>query len=287
MVGAALAFSLMGVAVKAASSRYGAGELVMYRSLIGVAFMAALMRARGIAMRTRIPGLHLTRSLSGTVSLCLWFVAIGALPLGTAVTLNYTSSIWIAVFVLGGHLALKRRRLSAQDSALALAVLVGFAGVALVLQPAGTLGQWLPAAAGVASGLLAGVAYLQVQQLGHAGEPGERVVFYFALCGVLAGAGMTLFAGSGFSAHDAAGVALLLAIGVLATLGQWAMTRAYAIGRALANASLQYLGIGFSFLLGVWLFGDPVTPAAIAGMVLIVGAGIAAGRLARAPANPE
>jgi S-adenosylmethionine uptake transporter len=71
----------------------------------------------------------------------------------------------------------------------------------------------------------------------------------------------------------------LLATGLLATVAQWLMTRAYAIGRPLVNASLQYLGIVFSFGYGVWLFDDPVTPAALAGMALITGAGIAASRL--------
>jgi drug/metabolite transporter (DMT)-like permease len=66
----------------------------------------------------------------------------------------------------------------------------------------------------------------------------------------------------------------MLAIGLLATVAQMMMTRAYRIGRTLANASLQYLGIVFSFVFGVLLFDDPVTLSAIVGMVLIVGAGL-------------
>ena len=54
------------------------------------------------------------------------------------------------------------------------------------------------------------------------------------------------------------------------------MTRAYRIGRTLSNASLQYVGIVFSFGFGVLLFDDPVTWMALAGMVLIVIAGLAA-----------
>jgi len=76
---------------------------------------------------------------------------------------------------------------------------------------------------------------------------------------------------------------ILLAIGVLATVAQWMMTRAYTIGATLGNAALQYLGIGFSFVFGVTLFGDPVTLMALSGMALIVGAGIAA-TLLRQPA---
>ena len=60
---------------------------------------------------------------------------------------------------------------------------------------------------------------------------------------------------------------------MLATVAQLMMTRAYATGRTLVNASLQYLGIAWSFAYGVLLFDDPVTALAIAGMLLIVGAG--------------
>jgi S-adenosylmethionine uptake transporter len=71
-------------------------------------------------------------------------------------------------------------------------------------------------------------------------------------------------------------VGLLLAIGLLATMAQWLMTRAYATGATLGIAALQYLGIVYSFCLGVWLFHDPVTPLALAGMALIIAAGVAA-----------
>jgi S-adenosylmethionine uptake transporter len=52
------------------------------------------------------------------------------------------------------------------------------------------------------------------------------------------------------------------------------LTRAYARGSILVNASLQYLGIAFAFVYGVILFGDRMTLPAVAGMGLIVGAGV-------------
>jgi S-adenosylmethionine uptake transporter len=69
---------------------------------------------------------------------------------------------------------------------------------------------------------------------------------------------------------------LLLAIGLLATLAQWMLTRAYARGATLGIAALQYLGIVFSFAFGAILFHDAVTPLAVAGMLLIITAGVAA-----------
>ena len=76
--------------------------------------------------------------------------------------------------------------------------------------------------------MLAALAYLQVTALGRAGEPGLRIVFYFSLGGVVAGALWMLV--QGVSGHTPRGLALLLAIGVLATTAQMMMTRAYRIG---------------------------------------------------------
>ena len=59
-------------------------------------------------------------------------------------------------------------------------------------------------------------------------------------------------------------------------VAQLMLTRAYATGRTLVNASLQYLGIAWSFVYGVLLFDDKVTALAIAGMLLIAGAGLSA-----------
>jgi S-adenosylmethionine uptake transporter len=214
----------------------------------------------------------------------LWFFAISKLPLATAITLNYMSSVWMALFLLGGAVLLGASRV---DPRLVAAVLAGFAGVALILKPTLAPEQWMGALCGLLSGILSALAYLQVTALGRAGEPELRVVFYFSLCTAVAG-GLVAWVG-GFHAHQSLeGLGLLLATGLLATLAQVLMTRAYAIGRTLTNASLQYLGIAWSFVYGVTLFHDPMTLSALAGMLLIVGAGLAATLLRQRalPASP-
>ena len=277
MVIASLLFALMGVCVKLASARYAAGEIVLYRGLVGAASVALLTRWRGGSLRTTLPAMHFWRSLTGVCALCLWFYAIGHLPLATAMTLNYMSSVWMALFLIGGAVALGGSRI---DARLVCTVLVGFAGVACVLQPAIERDQLWGGLAGLLSGVLAAMAYLQVTALGRAGEPDYRVVFYFSIGGVVAGGLLSPLTG-GLHAHSLSGIALLLAVGLLATMAQLMITRAYAIGRTLVNASLQYLGIGWSFLFGVLWFDDPVTLLALTGMLLIVGAGIAAASLRR------
>ena len=275
MICATFLFAAMGVCVKYASDLYGAGEIVMYRGLVGVIGIALVARARGISLKTRVPGMHAWRSVVGVTSLTMWFYAIGHMPLATAVTLNYMSSVWMALFLIGGAVVLGAQRV---DPRLVATVLVGFVGVALVLQPSIDKDQMVPGVIGLGSGMLSALAYLQVATLGRAGEPELRVVFYFSIGGLVAGVAMSLLQGW-HAHHTLVGFALLAATGVFATAAQVLMTRAYAIGKPLSNASLQYLGIAFSFVFGIWLFHDPLTWMAVGGMVLIVGAGLAAARL--------
>jgi S-adenosylmethionine uptake transporter len=274
MICASFLFATMGVCVKFASAHYGAGEIVMYRGLVGTFGIALFAHLRGVSLRTRVPAMHAWRSAVGVAALALWFYAIGRLPLATAVTLNYMSSVWMALFLVGGAVVVGAQRV---DPRLVATVLVGFAGVALVLQPTIGRDQLVPGVVGLASGMLSALAYLQVTTLGRAGEPEIRVVFYFSLGSFVAGAGLA--AAGGWHGHTGWGIAQLFGAGVLATAAQVLMTRAYAIGRTLSNASLNYLGIAFSFAYGVWLFDDPLTWPALSGMALIVGAGLAATRL--------
>ncbi len=297
MLVASLLFALMGVCVKWAAALYPAGEIVLYRSLVGAVLIVMMARWRGIGLRTKLPAMHFWRSASGVAALVLWFYALGGLPLATAMTLNYMSSVWMALFLMckcgfatlliprggrpasaglgapiGGSVLLGR---GAIDGRLVAVVGIGFAGVALVLRPTIDQQQLWFGVTGLLSGVLAAMAYLQLTVLGRAGEPEERVVFYFSLGGAAVGV-LTLPFTGGLTAHTPRGALLLLAIGLLAAVAQLMMTRAYTIGRTLTNATLQYSGIAFGFILGVLLFDEVVTTMALAGMALIVVAGIGA-----------
>lgn len=271
MVIASLLFATMGVCVKLASAQYGAGEIVMYRGAIGAVMLLFWTRWQRGTLATRVPAMHFWRSLSGVIALSLWFYSIGKLPLATAITLNYMSSVWMALFLVGGAVMLGTARV---DGRLIGTVLLGFAGVSLILQPTLAQEQLWYGLVGLLSGMLAATAYLQVTALGRAGEPEYRIVFYFSLGGLAVGAATALW--SGLHGHTLRGAALLLAVGVLATVAQMMMTRAYSTGGTLVNASLQYLGIAYSFGYGIWLFDDPVHASSLVGMLLVVGAGLAA-----------
>jgi drug/metabolite transporter (DMT)-like permease len=275
MVLASLLFATMGVCVKLASAHYTTGEIVFYRGLVGALMMAGFARWQRGTLRTTVPAMHFWRSLSGVTALCLWFYAIGNLPLATAMTLNYMSSVWMALFLIGGAVMLGGQRV---DGRLIATILAGFGGVALILRPTIEQDQLWHGLIGLLSGMVSATAYLQVTALGRIGEPEYRIVFFFSIGGVAAGAATMLW--TGVTPHRTLeGPALLLAVGLLATVAQLMMTRAYSIGRPLVNASLQYLGIAFAFVYGVLLFDDRITWMAVAGMALIVVAGLGASML--------
>ena len=265
-------FATMGVCVKLASVDYPPGEIVFYRGLTGAVLMLLLARWQRGTLHTSVAAMHFWRSLSGVISLCLWFYAISKLPLATAMTLNYMSSVWMALFLVGGAVVLGSARV---DGRLIATVLLGFAGVGLVLRPTIDEQQLWYGLMGLLSGVIAATVYLQVTALGRAGEPEYRIVFYFSVGGVCAGA-LTLLWSGGLHTHTWKGAGLLFAVGALATVAQFLMTRAYSNGRTLVNASLQYLGIAFSFTYGVLLFNDSVTWMALLGMLLIMIAGLSA-----------
>ncbi len=282
MIAASILFATMGVCVKLASADYHPGEIVFYRGLIGAGALALLTRYRGGTLRTAVPGMHFWRGICGVAALGLWFYAIGHLPLATAMTLNYMSSIWMALFLIGGAVMLGTSRV---DGRLIGTVLMGFLGVALILRPTMEENQLWYGVIGLLSGVLSATVYLQVTALGRAGKPVYRIVFYFSLGGMAMGALSGLW--TGFHAHTWRGLALLVAVGVLATSAQMLMTRAYSTGKTLVNASLQYLVIVFAFVYGVVLFDDKITWMSVAGMVLITASGLAATLLRSKTAPPD
>ncbi|MCB2038908.1 MAG: EamA family transporter, partial [Ottowia sp.] len=96
MIAAAFFFSSMAVAIKYASAQFSPLEIVFYRGIVGVCFMAFIARGRGVSLRTEVPMMHVWRNIVGVSALVAWFYAIAKLPLATAMTLNYMSGIWVA-----------------------------------------------------------------------------------------------------------------------------------------------------------------------------------------------
>jgi drug/metabolite transporter (DMT)-like permease len=273
MIVAGLAFAAMGVFAKLGAEHFGSVELVFYRSIVGVLTLGLLARARRWPVATPHWRLHIGRGLSGVISLALYFHCIGRLPLATAVTLNYTSPLFLALLTT----VLLHERLRGP---LAGALVLAFAGVVLLLEPALREDQMFDGLLGLASGALAAVAYLNVKQLGATGEPSWRVVFYFTLLSTtLAGLWM-LAAGTRPVTSD--NVWILFGLGATATVGQFTMTKAYHSGHALVVGALSYSTVVFSAVLALALWHEAPPAVGWVGIALIVAGGVLSLRASRA-----
>jgi S-adenosylmethionine uptake transporter len=287
MVLGAFLFATMAVGIKVASTSFSTFELVFYRGLVSVVFMALVLRARAVPWRTPVPAMHLWRSIVGVLALTAWFYAIAKLPLATAMTLNYMSGVWVAAFIVGGALLYGAPQATQRQGPLLGTVLLGFAGVVMTLRPTIDQDQLFAGVIGLLSGMCAALAYMQVTALGRVGEPEERTVFYFSIGTAMVGLVSTLFTDiTPWAQVRAVDAAWVVPIGILASLGQWCMTRAYRTGATLVVASMQYSGIVFSVVYSLVLFGDHIAPLGWLGIAVIVISGLLA-TILRARALPN
>ena len=272
MLVAGLLFATMGVFVKLGSADFDAAELAMYRSLITLGAVLPLGLARGGTLKTPHLTHHLVRGIAGAVSLIGYFYAISKLPLATAQTLNYTSPIFLAIATV----AVLGERFSPW---LIVAIVLGFGGVALLLQPTFAEGNEAPALIGLFSGVFAAWAYLSVRTLGKLGEPDWRVVFWFALIAVILCGAWQATTTREFHALRWDNVVNLAGMGVCGTAAQLAMTRAYRTGNTLVVSALSYSTLVFGAIATFLVWGDRIAPLSWLGMAIIVASGIIATRV--------
>jgi drug/metabolite transporter (DMT)-like permease len=273
MIVAGFLFATMAVFVKLGAEYFGAAEMALYRSLFSLALVLGIVAAhRGRAtLRTKFLPQHLMRGFVGSISLIGYFYAITKLPVATANTLNYTSPIFLAIattVVMGERF----------PGALLLAIVMGFAGVAVLLRPTFAAGGEGPAVIGLLSGIFSAWAYLSVRTLGRLGEPDWRVLFFFAAVASVMCAAWTAMTGA-FHAITLSNLWILLSLGLCGTLAQLAMTRAYRTGNTLVVGAFSYSTVLFATIATVVIWKEPLGLQEILGMVIIAASGVLAMRV--------
>ncbi len=272
MVVGAFAFSVMSALVKAAGRELPTMEVVLGRSLVMLALVAATLRARGTPFWGRERRLLLLRGALGFVALTGFYYGVVHLPLADATVIQYTNPVWtalIAALVLAEHLRPREVALS----------LLSLAGVTLVARPSflfGAQGARLdPVAVGVAlaGAVFSAAAYVTVRRL--KGEAAMVIVFYFALVSSLAAAPTVVPV---WVTPTFEGWFLLAAIGVSTYVGQLFMTlglKREPAGRVMA---VGYLQIVFAAGWGYLFFHEVPDGWGAAGAVLVVASTLALGR---------
>lgn len=266
MLLASLAFAAMGACVKIASDLQASlPQVVLFRGAPSVLliFLWAVFTRR--SLRPKSWRLHIARNVTGVGSMWLGFFAIASLPLATAISLNYTSPLFIAGWML-------MRDWKQRDGVRTLAVLLGFFGVIAILRPSIGADHALGALAGLAAGACSAVAMMQVRSLGRIGEPEWRTVLIFSCFVCVTGGVASLI--DGWPMLTTEGWLALIGVGVFGLVGQLAMTRAFGLGSALLTAALQYTTIVFAGLIAAVFWDSMPDWLAWSGMALIIASGL-------------
>ena len=265
MIIATFFFAFMGMFVKLGSPYFSEIELVFYRSFISLIFIILIIVNKKISLKTNFKKLHFYRSFVGFLSLLAFFYAISHLPLSTAISLNYTSPLFVALLIT---FFLNKK----PSFYVCCLLLIGFFGAFLILKPTLIGNSAFAGFIGLLSGFGAGLAYLFMAQLGKVNEPDTRVVFYFTLLSSICAGLLMLLEDTNLEIFQHWW--LLLGLGVSATIAQLALTKAYRVGNTLKNAGLSYLTILFSSILGLIVFSETLDVLSLVGILLIIISGI-------------
>ena len=266
LVACALAFSLMTVCVKHLGGRLPVAEIVLVRSVISLAITLAMLQQAQISPWGQQRPLLVLRGALGTGALLLFFEALARLPLAAATLIQYTYPTLTALtaWVLLGEPLRKR---------IGLAVLLGWLGVTLVVQPEwmGETVRNLPVLAvliGLGGALLTALAYVSVRRLSVREHP-LVIVFYFPFISLPVT--LPLLWGQGVWPTLSEWL-WLIGVGLFTQLGQVWLTQGLAVLPAARATSINYVQVAFATLWGVLWFAEPITGTVVIGATCVLAA---------------
>jgi drug/metabolite transporter (DMT)-like permease len=276
MLLASLMFAFMGAFAKLASQNLPSLEVVFFRNIAGVILISLAILKKPLNQKGGKPLLLLFRGSMGFLALLSFFYLIAHIPLGDAMTWSKTSPIFVAVFAwlfLGEKLSQKGW----------IAVFVGFIGIIFIAKPTG-LSFSKYDLLGLFSGIGAALAYTSIRELKKYYET-RAIAMSFMAVGTIGP--LILFSiapyvdypefdfmFATFKLPQGIEWFYLIAMGIIATISQLLMTKAYSATKAGIIGAISYTNILFATIVGVML-GDALPDLfTTIGIVLIVLAGI-------------
>ena len=262
----ALLLSIMFALVKLAATRgVHVVEILFYRqigsALAAVAFVAA--GAGFASLKTNRIGAHVIRMVLGVVAMGLNFLAMILLPLAEATSIGFTVPIFatvLAALLLGEPTGKWRWG----------AVIAGFAGVVVMVQPGSGNVPATGASLAIAAAFVTAAVTIAIRHLG-ATEKASTTVFWFALSSLVPlGALMLRYGGM----HDGQTWAILAGLALAGGIAQLTLTGALRLAPVALVMPMDYTSLIWATLLGLWIFGELPTPWVWAGAPIIIASGL-------------
>jgi len=266
-----LTFSLMYAAIKLAPGA-PIGEVVFFRcffALIPLVVFSHYTVGFWAAIRTEKPIYHFLRSGIGSISMFFNFLAVQLLPLVTVTAFGFLQPVFVTMLatpLLGERVGPWRWG----------AVIVGFLGVLMMLEPHGGLAALsaLRLSRGVVYALafafLWAIVVILIRQMSRT-ERGEAIVFYFMSWGAIIGAVVMAFEHPMLDLHT---VAWLTVSGLIGGIGQIALTYCYRYAESSLLAPFDYALMLWAVALGFFVFGEIPEPMVLGGAGVVIAAGL-------------
>ena len=263
MVASAVLFGLMAVTIRLASKQLHAFEIAFFRSFFGFVFATPLLIRHGFAiLRTDKLRFYFMRCIIGIVSMLAGFWAIVHLPLAQAISLSYSTPLFVtigAVLFLGEVVRVRRWS----------AVLIGFLGVLVIAQPGADSFQ-IGALFALGNAILFGTVVAGVRGMSST-ESTETLIMYQLSLLTLAYA---VFLPFGFVMPTGFAALVMIGAGVGNGAAQYLWTRAIHLAPTSAVVPFQYIQLVWAMLLGFAIWGDLPTVALLIGSAIVIASGM-------------
>jgi drug/metabolite transporter (DMT)-like permease len=260
MLASTMFFGLMAVLIRIVSSKLPTVEIAFFRNALGLLALLPILLRSGASLRTRQLPKYFIRGSIGIASMLAGFWAIGHLPLSQAISLSYSTPLFVtiaAVVWLGERV--RRRRWAA--------VIVGFIGVLVIVQP-GSSGFTSASLVAVLASVLSAIVAIQIKQLSHV-DPPDTIVFYTYVFWVPLSFFPALFVW-----HWPEGITWLwlVCIGLCGTGGQLLWARALSIGEVSALTPISFMQLPLVSVAGYLLFDESISRWTMIGAAIIFAA---------------
>jgi drug/metabolite transporter (DMT)-like permease len=267
VMGATLCFAVAGAFVKAVSPEIPVWQVVFFRSVLAFVVLARPMWQGGMAVvRVVHVGWHVLRVGSGLVGMFAAFYGIAWLPFADVTALGFTMPLFLTVLsvpLLGETVGWRR----------ALAVVVGFLGVLLIVRPgsAGSAMALGPALVVILGALAWAFSMVAIRRLGALGERNITIVFWFSAGGAVV-AGLLML--PDWVTPTPVQALYLVGTGLVSGVAQLMMTQAYRSGETSVVAPFEYVSILWAVAVGWLVWGEAPDVYMLGGVAVLVASGL-------------
>lgn len=262
LLGEAL-LSIMSAIIKHLSQELPTEVIVFYRNLFGLLLLLPILTSTGFEqLKTQKLKMHLLRAGLGLTAMYGFFFVIAHMPLAEAALVKLTTPIFMPI-IAGLWIGESIRRKNVW------AITFGFIGVIFILRP-GTDNFTPIALIGIAAAFLAGAAKVCIRKMGNT-ENSVTIVFYFGLFSSVLSCIPLIWSWQVPQAHHWPWIVLM---GLVATCGQLALTKAYRIANPGQIGPYVYSSVVYGAALGWFIWAESLLLTTLIGSSLIIFAGI-------------